>query len=340
MGLSYTKPREVKNAVYEDLVQELEDQKSRVHVVTGSTSGTGFAYAKTAGMKGATVVCLNRKSARVDEMMQKLKEAVPDGKFIAIECDLKSKSSVEQAAQQIKSQFSQGIYALILNAGVMALPSEKIEGGFDVQSYVNHISQFNLACELFPLLEQEAEANGDARIVTHSSGARNMVRKFDPKYFQPNTDLGDDSNGWTGMNGPRWQRYGQTKLANAVFAFALADRLEKKGSQVRACCAHPGLAATSLQTTTIEQGGMFSLPGLNSLFMSLSQSQEDGAAGIVSAGMLPKDTVPSGSFWGPKFITGKAISLPRSAEKTADDAETKEMLWKLSEEAIGKKFNI
>merc|ERR1712008_58301 len=96
-----------------------------------------------------------------------------------------------------------------------------------------------------PLLETAAMKRGEARIVNHSSVARNMVKSLEAKYLEKN----GGNLGGNGVSG-NWTRYGQTKRANLVFTYALHDYLQKTGSKVKAMCAHPGVAATQLHVTT------------------------------------------------------------------------------------------
>ena len=118
---------------------------------------------------------------------------------------------------------------------------------YDTQMQTNHLSPVLLTAELFPLLEAEAEQNGDARIVNHSSlGRLHTVNKgLEEKYFGKNGgNLGGDSIKL--MGGACYHRYFQTKLANSVFTYGLHEKLKLRNSKVRALCAHPGGSATNL----------------------------------------------------------------------------------------------
>ncbi len=153
-------------------------------MITGTTSGTGLVAARTVAELGGEAVLLNRSSKRVDAMLRSLKEAVPYGKFVAIECDLQNFETVRKAANEIKSRYD-AIYCLANNAGIMATPDEATVDGYDTQMQTNHLSHFLLTAELFPLLEAEAEANSDARIVNHSSFGRLHTPndRLEEKYF-------------------------------------------------------------------------------------------------------------------------------------------------------------
>ena len=113
------------------------------------------------------------------------------------------------------------------------------------------------------------DKRGDARVVTHSSGARN--RPFNPlmrKYFEQNGgNLGGNASSLI-FSAPRWTRYQQSKLANCVFILALRDlyvlqtpaqQFQENDARLNASiqflCAHPGVAITSLMDTTHKNGG-------------------------------------------------------------------------------------
>eukprot|EP00746_Dinoflagellata_sp_MGD_P075423 gnl/MRDRNA2_/MRDRNA2_30353_c0_seq1.p1 gnl/MRDRNA2_/MRDRNA2_30353_c0~~gnl/MRDRNA2_/MRDRNA2_30353_c0_seq1.p1 ORF type:complete len:389 (+),score=90.89 gnl/MRDRNA2_/MRDRNA2_30353_c0_seq1:158-1168(+) len=329
--------------------------------ITGSTTGTGLCLAQTCAKLGAQVVLLNRASDRVEKARASVEEcaspASPDSKgsrasategqlkprldeqtaiegkapVMTIECDLSSFQSVHAACKELKTKFeSSGIDVLCNNAGVMALKDQATKDGCDIQMQVNMISHFILTKEMMPLLETAAKLRGEARIVNHSSIARNDVKKkgLEAKYLQKNGgNLGGD-----GMSG-RWTRYGMTKWANMVFHEALTEKLAAAGSKVKASIAHPGVAATNLQVTTNVDGG---LPAM-ACHAIVKQTSNDGALGIIR-GSCAAD-VESGSFFGPvkEGFKGFAENLPR--DKECSD-EQKKLLWEECEKTAGIKFGI
>ena len=115
----------------------------------------------------------------------------------------------------------------------MALKDIATEDGYDIQMQTNHLSHFLLAKDLYPL-ERAASRNGEARVVSHSSGARHMPRvpiAGNAKYLEKNGgNLGGDSSSMF-CGGARWIRYHMTKLANSVFTQALHQRLQSAGSE-------------------------------------------------------------------------------------------------------------
>src|SRR5215217_8007429 len=114
----------------------------------------------------------------------------------------------------------------------MAAPRRLTDDGFELHLGTNHLGHFALTDLLLPLME----GREDARVVTLSSNAHKTVRGIafdnlngDRRYF-------------------RWNAYGQSKLANLLFALELDRRLRREGSTVKSLAAHPGYAATNLQT--------------------------------------------------------------------------------------------
>ena len=336
--MAYQK-QEVQSKHFDAFKAALPSMAGKTVAITGTTSGTGRVAAFTVAEKGAKVVLLNRKSERSAEMAGALRASFPNANIVDIECDLMSFASVQAAADKVKQACPEGVHVLCNNAGIMAMKDEATGDGFDVQMQVNHLSHFLLTAELMPLLEKAAAESGDARIVNHSSVARmNPGKKLIGDYLEKKGgNLGGDGGGML-TGGARWVRYNQTKLANCAFTAALHERLQKKGSKVKALVAHPGLSNTSLQVTTSKDGGMGNL--LTGWLMKLGQSEEDGTMGILSC-MCVTDA-KSGEFHGPGkggfALKGKVEVWP--LEAFYDNAETRDLLWSKSNDAIGKDFVI
>ncbi len=303
-----------------------QDMTRKVVAITGTTSGTGFICARELARLGATVILLNRKSERSQKALNQLQSAIPDGKFDAIDCDLQNFDSVREAISTIKSRY-EVVDVLVNNAGVMALKDEATGDGYDVQMQTNVLSHFLLTKELFPLMKNSAQA----RIVNHSSMAR-LGGPLSSEYFEQNGGkLGGDGTEEENMSfqGPRWERYHQTKLANATFTYGLKEKLEEANiANVIPLLAHPGLAATSLQVTTAADGGMDS----KSEFMNQAQSAEDGATGIIRASLDPE--AKPGDFYGPTAGWSGYPDL-LTPEELLLDASNVRINWEGCEKAVG-----
>ena len=311
------------NAVIE---RHTQDMSGRIVAITGTTSGTGYVCARELAKLGAHVLLLNRESPRSAAALSRLREVVPAGRFEAVVCDLQDLESVRAAAAAIRSQHPR-IDVLCNNAGVMALPDQATKDGYDVQMQTNCISHFLLTKELFPLLQ----ASDDGRVVNHTSMAR-LGAPLAPEYFEKRGgDLGGDGTEEenTSFGGPRWQRYHQTKLANCAFTYGLKERLDARGiTNVKTLIAHPGLAATSLQTTTADAGGM----SMESPIMQHAQTAEGGALGIIRGCADPQ--AESGQFFGPEQWTGFPKEL--EPEELLMDPENVRINWEGCEAAVGR----
>lgn len=320
-------PQSIQTKHLEEVIQgHTQNMTGKVVAITGTTSGTGYVCAREMAKLGAEVILLNRLSDRAVSSLSALKEEVPSASFVSIECDLQDFASVRNAAEEIRSRFDV-LDVLCNNAGVMAMPDEATKDGYDVQMQTNCISHFLLTKELFPLLKESTEG----RIVNHTSQAR-LGPPLEEQYFEKRGgDLGGDGTDEENNNfaGPRWKRYRQTKLANCAFTYGLIAKLEEAGIQnIKVLLAHPGLAATQLQVTTAETGGMEK----DSDLMTRAQSAEDGALGIIRCCADP--TVETGDFYGPEGWKGFPGNL--TPEDSLSDPENIRINWEGCEAAVGK----
>ena len=331
MGVSGSKPHEIETKWFHDFKDKLPMLVEKTVVVTGCTTGTGFILARTSIEKGAkNVLLLNRPSERADKAEKELKESIRDGKtnVETIPCDLQDFESVKKAADIIKSKY-EAIDVLCNNAGVMALEDKATKDGYDVQLQTNHLSHFLLTRELFPLLKRAKELRGEARVVHHSSAARHHPSTpLQAQYFEKKGgNLGGNGNSMI-FGGARWQRYHQSKLANSVMTLALKDCFGDSG--IKAAVAAPGFAATNLQISTNQNGGM----GSGMWIMRMAQSAEDGTMPLAAACFDP--STENGDFWEPGNrgnLVGPAIKVPY--DKLSVDPESRKLLWDKSEEACG-----
>ena len=342
---SYNKPQ-LKSLYYDEEVEKLPSLDGKTIAITGTTSGTGFIAAKTVAEKGARTLLLNRKTNRSNKSYDLLKEHYPKANFVDIECDLQSFKSVKKAAKTITDLCKDGLDVLCNNAGVMALKDQATIDGFDIQMQTNHLSHFLLTKELLPLLETAAERRGEARIVNHTSISRYGVKNLESKYFEKRGgSLGGNGSNILNkillgmiLTNARWYRYSQTKLANAAFTACLHEKLQAKKSKIKALIAHPGLAMTDLQDTTILDGGMGAF--MTGKMMGGGQTMEDGAIGIIKC--IGDSDAMSGDFYGPGSgkMDMKGPVVKFGLEEFYDNRETKDLLWEKSCDAIGEDFII
>ena len=333
--MKYVSPA-IASKFFPRFLENLQDQSGKTFVITGTTSGTGRIAAHVLIQAGAQVIMLNRISDRARATQEVLSQVHDRISPRTIECDLTRFSSVREAAKQVRAICPSGIYALINNAGVMALSDEATEDGFDIQMQTNHLSHFLLTKELFPLLVRGSKQHGDSRVINHSSIARLAVRKLEPQYLDQNGGaLGGNGSSMIFM-GARWVRYSQTKLANASFTAALHHKLKKTELNIKSLLAHPGYANTELQVTANKHGGLAGLYGWLAQFFS--QSAEDGALGLLKCATSPH--AESGDFYGPGLgvtaLRGPAERM--KLEHKYNNPATRQLLWEMSCQAIGEEF--
>jgi NAD(P)-dependent dehydrogenase (short-subunit alcohol dehydrogenase family) len=203
----------------------------------------------------------------------------------------------------------------------MAIPARKSADGFEMQFATNHLGHFALTGLLLDLL---IETPG-SRVVTVSS----MMHVMGQIYF-------DDLN--LEKKYTPYRAYGQSKLANVLFGFELQRRLEKAGANTISLVAHPGYAATNLQSNSADALGDASsklVVSLGNRFMA--QSQEKGALPQLYAATAPG--VKGGEFYGPHFMGTRGYPKVAKANPKAYDTKVAAQLWAISEKLTGVEYN-
>lgn len=289
------------------------DQSGRVAVVTGANSGLGLVTAGELARRGAKVVLACRDMDKGRAALAEVERGAGAERPELMELDLADLSSVRSFAERFAGRHVH-LDLLVNNAGVMASPRRRTADGFELQFGTNHLGHFALTLLLLPLME----GREDARVVTLSSNAHKIGRinfdnlNGDRRYF-------------------RWNAYGQSKLANLLFALELDRRLRARGSTVKSLAAHPGYAATNLQSAAA--------PPLDRLIMKVgnavvAQSDEMGALPVLYAATEPG--LEGGAYIGPDG-PGEHRGYPRivSPNARARDEETARRLWRVSEELTG-----
>ena len=290
-------------------VQDIPDQSGRTAVVTGANSGLGLVTARELARAGASVVMACRNLDKGHAAVDEVRAAVPDAQVQLDELDLASLASVRGFAERYRATHD-GLDLLINNAGVMASPRRRTADGFELQFGTNHLGHFALTNALL----EKMEGREDARVVTLSSTVHKMGRiNFD--------NLNGDRHYF------RWNAYGQSKLANLLFMLELDRRLRGSGSTVKSLAAHPGYAATNLQSAAA--------PMLDRLAMKVStaviaQSDEMGALPILFAATQPG--LEGGTYFGPGGFQEQR-GHPKIVQPSgrARDPETARRLWEVSE---------
>jgi NAD(P)-dependent dehydrogenase (short-subunit alcohol dehydrogenase family) len=296
----------------------IPEQSGRTAVVTGANSGIGLIAARELARAGAAVTLACRNVEKGQAAAESIRSTVPGARVDVAELDLADLSSVRAFAESFAPA---GLDLLINNAGVMATPRRETADGFELQIGTNHLGHFALT----GLLLGRLRAGSEARVVTVSSPAHRTGRiNFD--------DLQGE------RRYMRWAAYGQSKLANLLFAFELDRRLRASGVGLRSVAAHPGYAATNLQSAGPSVGGGI-FAAVNTGVMKLTnhivaQSAEDGALPTLYAATFPD--LAGGTFVGPDgFMEMRGSPQPVGSSGAARNFEDARRLWRVSEQLTG-----
>ncbi|MEK6272290.1 MAG: oxidoreductase [Actinomycetota bacterium] len=300
-------------------VDQIPDQSGRVALVTGANSGLGLIAARELARAGARVVLACRNTDKGATAVREITDEVPNAEAELAALDLASLDSIRSFAQEFPKAHD-GLDLLINNAGVMAPPRRTTKDGFELQFGTNHLGHFALTGLLLGALE----GRRDARVVTVSSTAHRMGRiNFDDLHGE--------------RRYRRWRAYGQSKLANLIFALELDRRLRTAGSTISSLAAHPGYAATNLQSAAAPVLDRAVMVVTNLL---IAQDAEVGALSLLYAATQPG--LEGGIYVGPDG-RGEQRGHPQPEAvpaRAALDQTVAAQLWAVSEEATGIHFDL
>lgn len=298
-------------------IEDMPDLTGKVAIVTGANSGLGLESTKALAAKGATVVMACRNLSKAEKAKAEVLQTVPNAKLDVMHLDNASLDSVKGFADAFKDKYGR-LDILLNNAGVMAIPHKETADGFEMQLGVNHLAHFALTGHLLDVLT----STPNARIHnTSSSAAFNGSINF------------DDLMGEQGYD--RWGAYGQSKLANAVFAKELNRRLKAAGHDTISNSSHPGLVMTNLQENSLEMSGTPFLERLLYRILGPLLAQD------ISMGVLPQlmaSTAPDakgGVFYGPRKFRLRGYPAEQKVNSAVDDAALCKRFWEVSEKLTG-----
>ncbi|HAQ07498.1 MAG TPA: short-chain dehydrogenase [Bacillus bacterium] len=292
-----------------------ENLSGKTVVITGANSGIGYEAAKELARTGAAVILAVRNEekgqAAVNAIIQEQKNAAVE----LMKLDLSDQESIRAFAEAFKSRF-ESLDILINNAGVMIPPYGKTKDGFELQFGSNHLGHFALTGFLLPLLKKTPKS----RVVTLSS----IAHRGASIYF----DNLDGSKGYKAM-----KFYGQSKLANLLFAKDLDRRFKEHGIETISIACHPGISNTNLFKL-----GKSETPGyMKSLMKLFFQPAEMGALPTLYA--ATNENLKGGEYIGPDGRGNRkgnpAIETPSPGVYNED---TMQKLWDVSELLTGVRY--
>ena len=299
-------------------VDRIADQSGRTFIVTGASSGLGFETTRQLAAHGGRVILAARSQPNGRDAVARITAAQPGAAVEFRALDLADLDSVRAFAAAILGD-GIAVDVLINNAGVMYPPRRLTPQGFESQFATNHLGHFALTGLLFDAIRR----GQDPRVVTVSSSEH----KGGSIHF-------DDLTGERSYS-PR-AFYQQSKFANVLFGLELDRRFRAAGIGVRSVLAHPGYAATNLQSS--------GPTGLAKQLMKVSnrliaQSAEMGALPELYAAVDPG--ARSGRFYGPggfQEMRGYPVEVQPAA--AARNEETARRLWEVSEQLTGVIWNL
>jgi NAD(P)-dependent dehydrogenase (short-subunit alcohol dehydrogenase family) len=267
----------------------MKDAAGSVILVTGATDGLGRRVALELAGRGAAVLLHGRSEERLKAARQEIYEETSNENLGSYLADLSSLAEVRALAERVSSDHDR-LDVLVNNAGVVSSERRESEDGFELTFTVNYLAHFLLTNLLLPLLRDSA------RIVNVASAGQSPI-DFDDVMLE---------RGYDSM-----RAYGQSKLAQIMFTFSLAERL--RGTGVTANALHPA----SLMDTKM----------VRDTFGYTMSTVEEGTDATVRLAVSPEL----------EGVTGRYFDGLREgrANRQARDAEARERLWNLSEELCG-----
>jgi NAD(P)-dependent dehydrogenase (short-subunit alcohol dehydrogenase family) len=302
---------------------EIPDLAGRTAVVTGGNAGIGFETARVLAGHGAEVVLACRNLGKAKRAADRIRAEDPRASVATVRLDLASLASVREAADEIRSACPR-LTLLINNAGVMELPYERTEDGFELTFATNHLGHFALT----GLVLDRLLATPSSRVVTlssigHLDGAMNFDDLQSEGHYRPD------------------EAYGQSKLANLLFTYELDRRLRAAGAPTIALASHPGVVYTNLFRTRSRLEQTLISPRMRVINFWAVQSVQMGALPTLRAAVDP--SAQGGEYYGPRrrFYT-RFTGFPALAESSqrSHDAADQTRLWEVSERLTGVCYDV
>jgi len=269
----------------------MSDATGKTVLVTGATDGLGRHVATELAAKGATVLVHGRNQERLEAILEDVREQEYEGEARSYLADLSSLAAVRELAERILTEEGR-LDVLVNNAGIASGKRRVSEDGVELTFAVNYLSHFLLAELLMPLLRNSAPA----RIVNVASAGQSPINFSDPMLEREYDTM---------------RAYSQSKLAQIMFTFDLAERESNTG--VTANALHP---ASLMDTKMVRESFGYTM-----------STVEEGAEAVVRLVVSPEVEGVTGAYF-------DGTSEAR-ANRQAYDPQARERLWTLSEQLCG-----
>jgi NAD(P)-dependent dehydrogenase (short-subunit alcohol dehydrogenase family) len=270
----------------------MRDAAGKTVLVTGATDGLGRHVARKLAVKGATVLVHGRNQERLEAILEDVRGQEGGGEARSYVADLSSLAAVRGLAERILADEGR-LDVLVNNAGMVSRERRMSEDGVELTFAVNYLSHFLLTGLLMPLLRN----SGPARIVNVASAGQSPIDFSDPMLERDYDAM---------------RAYSQSKLAQIMFTFELAERERNAGVTVNAL--HPA----SLMGTKM----------VHEFFGYTMSTVEEGSEAVVRLAVSPEVEDITGTYF-------DGTSEAR-ADRQAYDPQVRERLWTLSEQLCGR----
>ncbi len=283
------------------------DMRGKTVLITGATNGIGKVTALEIAKMGARVVIVGRNASKTQAVANEIKAASKNDAVDILIGDLSVMADVRRVADEFKRKY-QRLDVLVNNAGAYFTSRQETVDGYEMTFALNHLNYFLLT----DLLLDTLKASAPSRIVNVSSDAhRGMSLNFDDLQHK-------QAYGTAG-----WPAYGESKLANILFTYELAQRLA--GTGVTANVLHPGFVATGFGHNSSKIMGL--VMGVVQRFFALTPEQ--GAETMIYLATSPEV----------EGITGKYFDKSKAVQSSSQsyDKDAAHRLWEISESLVGLK---
>ncbi len=281
----------------------------KYYLITGATDGIGKATALAIAQSGATVVLVGRNPEKSQAVLEEIRSATYNKNLHLLIADLSSQAQIRQLAEDYHTRFSR-LDVLVNNAGGYFYQRQETVDGIELTFGLNHLAYFMLTGLLLDKLIETGRTTGDARVVNVSSEAHRYKRNgipFDNLQTQKKYNA--------------MKAYSLSKLANIMFTYELARRLDGKPVTVNAL--HPGFVRTGF--TRHAQG--FSQKIFRVIAKLFAKSPEEGATTSIQLATSDELRGVSGQY----FIKSK----PVDSNSPSYDKEVQQKLWDISLDMTG-----
>ncbi len=224
--------------------------------ITGANSGIGFEAAKSLAEKGFQVILSGRKLQKGLEAVENIKSSTKNSEVYWLTIDLSEPYSIKEAVQKFYTEFS-SLDVLVNNAGLMLDHRTENSLGQEMTMATNHLGHFLLTYQLMPMLKR----NTQGLVINTASDAHRRIKgiRFDDFFWSNNYNA--------------WKVYGQSKLANMLFAHELDRRF--RSQSVFSVSFHPGVVATEFSRGGDTEGfNKWSMELIRPFLMNASESSK------------------------------------------------------------------